>query len=93
MTSLALSDMARDPADAEQLNSVLQALLPQASRLRELILSGCAVGELPPCVAAATGLQRLQLAQCGLQQLPIGPYLDGLELLNIRMNKFTGFHQ
>ena len=55
---------------------LLQAMVPYAAQqLTCLKVEGRIGPQLPPCVAQLTGLRRLVLNDCGLTQLPGGPFL------------------
>ena len=58
-------------------DAVLQALLLQAPRLRELVLYHCFASCLPPSLVARQGLETLVLVGYRLEDLPVGPYLSG----------------
>ena len=78
VTHLWLADF--DPA-AVDWDVMLPVLLRRAPLLSSLHVT-CCFQELPQCVTVRTGLRRLTLNANGMQTLPAGPYLAGLEHLS-----------
>lgn len=60
------------------------AVLRRAPLLRSLSVTSRGLQQLPQCLVAYMGLQRLDLELDELQVLPVGPYLSGLQWLAIR---------
>jgi Leucine-rich repeat (LRR) protein len=75
------------------LQQVVAALLQRASRLRSLAIHSEAgdatLGAVPACLASYHGLTSLALSGQGLQELPTGEYLSGLQSLDLRHNEFA----
>jgi len=58
-------------------------VLPTLPALADLNLCACALLHLPPGVAACTGLRSLNLPLNLMEGIPQGPYLSGLERLDV----------
>lgn len=65
-------------------DAAVRALVGQAPLLRSLRLVACFDSELPESVVRLSGMQRLALELNGMDTLPAGAYLSGLQWLSLR---------
>ncbi|KAL4431170.1 hypothetical protein ABPG75_006426 [Micractinium tetrahymenae] len=82
LRALRLDDCAGD-------GSWLGSLTSQAPGLTSLRLDGCGAASIPPEVVALRNLREMSCMENGLESIPAGPYLTGLERLELWMNGFA----
>ncbi|GAB4823378.1 hypothetical protein N2152v2_010424 [Parachlorella kessleri] len=73
------------------LSSELPQGFSQLRRLRYLTLTSCGLTSLPTVVAGMSTLKLLKVNINRLQDLPAGPYLSSLEMIDMAHNRFAGY--